>query len=190
MRSRRRSSPPGCAPRDRSWLNERTDAGWETHLTRRDVRRLALVVPSDGVAYVCENPRVLEAAIDAGLRPAVVCTMGSPTVVVTTLVEQLRALGAQLHYHGDFDWPGIAIANVLIGSHQCRPWRLAAADYTAALARLAPVVTELPRLGATPTPAVWDAALTEEMSRAGRAIHEELVLTDLLTDLQGCATSR
>jgi hypothetical protein len=66
---------------------------------------------------------VLEAAIDTGFRHAVVCTLGRPAVVVTALLEQLSAAGAELRYHGDFDWPGVTIANLLIGSYRWRPAR-------------------------------------------------------------------
>ena len=166
-----------------SWLDDRTRAGWESHLTARDLRRLALGCPEEGVVHVCENPRVLEAALDAGCRSAVVCTLGQPTVVVTSLLEHLRAAGAELRYHGDFDWPGITIANLLVGTHQCFPWRFGVTDYLDALARLAPVVAELPMLGADPVAACWDAQLSSAMAAAGRAVHEELLLDELLADL-------
>jgi len=168
------------------WLDERTTAGWESHLTARDLRRLELSPPASGVVYVCENPRVLEAAVDAASRSAVVCTMGQPAVVVTALLDGLAATGAELRYHGDFDWAGIAIANGLVEGHHCRPWRYCATDYLDALASLAPVVCELPPLGPCSTAACWDDDLTSEMVRAGRAVHEELVLEDLLHDL--CST--
>ncbi len=132
---------------------------------------------------MCENPRVLEAALDAGCRRAVVCTLGQPTVVVTLLLEQLRSAGAELRYHGDFDWPGITIANLLVGTHQCFPWRFGATDYLDALARLAPVLSELPVLGADPVAACWDEQLTSVMAAAGRAVHEEFLLDELLADL-------
>ncbi|MGH9139402.1 MAG: DUF2399 domain-containing protein, partial [Acidimicrobiales bacterium] len=170
-----------------SWLDDRSDSGWESHLTLRDVRRLDLDVPAAGVVYVCENPRVLEAAVDAGSRRAIVCTMGQPAVVVTVVLDRLGTAGAELRYHGDFDWPGITIANLLVGTHDCRPWRFGARDYVEALARFAPTVAELPPLGSALTRACWDAELTEEMARARRAVHEELVLDDLLADL---ATNR
>ena len=173
----------GLCSTGRSWLDDRTDAGWESHLTARDLRRLDLGCPVDGVVHVCENPRVLEAALDAGCRRAVVCTLGQPTVVVTSVLEQLRAAGAELRYHGDFDWGGITIANLLVGTHQCRPWRFAAGDYLDALARLAPVVAELPVLGPDQVASCWDDHLTPAMATAGRAVHEELLLDDLLADL-------
>ncbi|MGH9231101.1 MAG: TIGR02679 family protein [Acidimicrobiales bacterium] len=165
------------------WIDQRTEAGWESHLTARDLRRLDVRPPPDGVVFVCENPRVLEAAVDAGSRRTVVCTLGQPAVVVTALLEQLAAAGAELRYHGDFDWPGITIANLLIGSYRCRPWRFATADYLDALARLAPIVAELPMLGVNRVEACWDTQLTVEMDVAGRAVQEELLLDDLLADL-------
>jgi len=89
-------------------------------------------------------------ALDAGCRAAAVCTQGQPSVVGTTLIARLRSAGVELHYHGDFDWPGITIANQLIAIHGCVPWRMSADDYLDGLARLAPVAGELPILGDTP----------------------------------------
>ena len=166
-----------------TWLDDRTTAGWETHLSGRDLRRLELRAPDDRDVLVCENPRVLEAALDAGARRAALCTQGQPALVVVSLVRMIVAAGAVLRYHGDFDWPGIAIANAMIGTHGCRPWRMAGADYEAALARLAPLAGELPLLDGPRVEAAWDPDLASAMSRARRAVHEELLLDDLLADL-------
>jgi uncharacterized protein (TIGR02679 family) len=166
-----------------SWLDGRTQAGWESHLTIRDLRRIAVRAPDDGVVHVCENPRVLEAAVDAGSRRALVCSQGQPAVVVTTLLRLLAECGSELRYHGDFDWPGITIANVLVGGYQCRPWRFGSADYLDALAGLAAVVAELPLLHGGPVGPCWDEPLGTEMASAGRAVHEELLLNDLIADL-------
>jgi uncharacterized protein (TIGR02679 family) len=170
---------------NRTWLDARTDAGWESHLTARDLRRIEVRPPVDGVVHVCENPRVLEAAVDAGAGAAMVCTMGQPAGVITALLRSLVGDGAELRYHGDFDWPGIAIANAVFAIGSCQPWRFAADDYLDALARLAPMAGDLPLLGDAPVTASWDVALTEELKRARRAIHEELALDELLADLAG-----
>jgi uncharacterized protein (TIGR02679 family) len=130
---------------------------------------------------------VLEAAVDAGAGAAMVCTMGQPAGVVTALLRSLVGDGAELRYHGDFDWPGIAIANAVFAIGSCQPWRYAADDYLAALTRLVPMVGDLPLLGDAPVTASWDVALTDEMKRARRAIHEELVLDELLSDLASTA---
>jgi hypothetical protein len=47
------------------------------------------------------------------------------------------------------------------------------------------MVDDLPQFGDAPVTASWDIALTDEMKRARRAIHEELVLDELLSDLAG-----
>jgi uncharacterized protein (TIGR02679 family) len=166
-----------------SWLELRTAAGWESHLTIRDLRRLDVRALGGDVVHVCENPRVLEAAVDAGSRRALICTQGQPALVVTALLRRLLDTGHELRYHGDFDWPGITIANLLVERYECRPWRFGSADYLDALSTLAPAVAELPALEGSPVAACWDDRLTAVMARAGRALHEELVLDQLLADL-------
>jgi uncharacterized protein (TIGR02679 family) len=173
----------GLRTKGRSWLDGRSEAGWESHLTIRDLRRIDVRAPDDGVVHVCENPRVLEAALDAGTRRALVCSQGQPAVVVTALLRLLADFGCELRYHGDFDWPGISIANLLVGSYGCRSWRFGSVDYLDALAGLAPVVAELPTLNGAPVASCWDVELTTEMASAGRAVHEELLLNDLIADL-------
>ncbi len=166
-----------------TWLDARTDSGWETHLSARDLLRADVCGPDTGVVFVCENPRVVELAVDRAARAAVVCTLGQPAVVVLALLDTLRDAGAELRYHGDFDWPGIAIAERMITAHGCRPWRMAAADYLDALARLAPLAGELPALAGAPVTASWDTDLTLAMSHANRTVHEELLLDTLFADL-------
>jgi uncharacterized protein (TIGR02679 family) len=147
------------------------DAGDPVHLTAWDLRRSTLCVPD--VVLVCENPRVLEALAEQhGGRVAVVCTSGRPALVV---VDVLRALaGAQLRYHGDFDWPGVAIANRLVAESGVTPWRMGAADYLGALRG-----PRLP-LSGTPVEPVWDAELGAAMRHHGVAVHEEAVLEGLV----------
>ena len=75
---------------------------------------------------------------------------------------------------------------MLVGTHGCRPWRFGARDYATALARLAPMVGELPRSGSAPTRAVLGRRADRgDGAGAGRAVHEELVLDDLLADMTG-----
>ena len=173
-----------------TWLDVRSQAGWESHLTARDLRRIELRPPGDRDVFVCENPRVLEAAVDQAPSCVMVCTQGQPAVVVLALVRALADQGATLRYHGDFDWPGITIANAMIGSHGCLPWRMSADEYETALARLAPMVGELPTLEGATVEAVWDQRLTASMARARRTIHEELVIDDLLADVVSVAGAR
>lgn len=161
----------------------RSDAKCESHLTLRDLRRLDRLVPADTPVWVCENPRILEAAMDAGSGVIMLCTAGNPVVAVTTMLDRLAADGARILYHGDFDWPGISIANRVIGGYGGQPWRMGAGDYEAALVAAGARMVELPPLIGAAVEAVWDGELGPAMARSGRAVHEELILEDLVADL-------
>lgn len=175
--------PPESGAQARSLLAARSVAGWETHLTLRDLRRLDRLVASGAEVYVCENPRVLEAAMDAGSRATMVCVSGNPTLVATRLLERLAADGAFLRYRGDFDWPGISIANRVIERFGAMPWRMGTADYEAALLAAGNGLVDLPELVGHAVPAVWDADLGPAMKRARRVVHEERLLDLLISDV-------
>ena len=132
--------------------------------------------------YVCENPNLLAIAADhLGTRCApLVCTEGMPAAAQRTLLAQLAQAGAVLRYHGDFDWPGLAIANHVLREHGANPWRFCAADYQAALA-IAPHPGHL--LTGAEVEASWDATLCAAMRKAQQAIDEEMVAELLLRDL-------
>ena len=133
--------------------------------------------------YVCENPNLLAIAADnLGPRCApMVCTDGMPAAAQRSLLDQLATAGALLRYHGDFDWPGLGIANQVMDKHGAAPWRFGADDYRAALA-LAPMPGRA--LHGAETEASWDAALADAMRAGQRAIDEEMVSTSLLGDLE------
>ncbi len=161
----------------------RSDAGCETHLTLRDLRRLDRLLSAGTAVWVCENPRILEAAMDAGTPEVMVCTAGNPVVAVTMLLDRLAADGARLCYRGDFDWAGLAIANRIIGTYGATPWRMRTVDYQAALVAAGARMVELPALAGAAVEAVWDADLAPAMDRSGWAVHEELILEDSVADL-------
>jgi uncharacterized protein (TIGR02679 family) len=162
-------------------LHARTSA--ETHLTLRDLRHAEWRLPPGTEVFVCENPRIIEAAADAGAAYPLVCTSGNPTTTVLTLLDVLAGAGARIAYRGDFDWPGIAMANRLITRYGARPWRMGATDYeehtTAARGRGTP----LQPLAGTPVEAIWDPELTPAMQALGVAVQEESALELILTDL-------
>jgi uncharacterized protein (TIGR02679 family) len=168
-------------------LSVAADAGDPVHVTGWDLARDPLTVRSETSVLVCENPRVLEAVArrswtGPGERPAVVCTSGVPGLVTTEVLQRLAACGARLAYHGDFDWPGIAMADRLVAQVGCRPWRMGTADY------LRGVRADGPPLVGTPVAATWDARLRAEMLRHGRAVHEEAQLDELLEALPELAS--
>jgi len=155
------------------------DSGDPIHLTAWDLRRLSrLDGLSDVTVLVCENPRVLEAVAEQARSPwPVVCTSGEPNTVVTAILGMLVEGGARLRYHGDFDWPGVAIANRVVARFAAVPWRMNAADYEEG------VRPEAPRLTGNPVEPSWDPELGAAMRAHGRCLHEETVLVELLTAL-------
>ncbi|MGH3373429.1 MAG: TIGR02679 family protein [Actinoallomurus sp.] len=165
-------------------LRERTLAGLETHLTLRDLHRMTWRLPTALEVFVCENPRVVEAAADHGCRRPLVCVSGNPTTTALTLLDALHAAGASLAYRGDFDWPGIAIANRMNRRYATRPWRMNVADYEEHVAAARDRGTPLRPLSGSPTDAAWDPELTPAMTALGAAVHEESALELLLTDLR------
>ncbi|MET8980490.1 TIGR02679 family protein [Streptomyces sp. NPDC004539] len=164
-------------------LRERADHHLETHLTLRELRTLPLELAPGTHVHVCENPRVLEAAADSARTTPLVCTSGSAATVVLTLLDTLAASGCTFAYHGDFDWPGITLANRVIGRYDARPWRMRAQDYEYLATRtrlrgIPPLPLTGPRVEAD-----WDPELGSLMEALGVALHEEAALELLLEDL-------
>lgn len=163
---------PVCAPGEPAYLS---------------LRRLLRTPPRWAVAdlaiFVCENPNLVAIAADQlGVRCApLVCTDGMPAAAQRTLLSQLAHAGARLRYHGDFDWPGIQIANHVMRAWGARPWRFTALDYEAAAAGASHTRRDLAN---TCVAASWDAALVPAMQRHGLAIAEEAVAASLLGELR------
>lgn len=155
------------------------------HLTWWRLRR-GWWPPAGLDVLVCENPRVLEAVAErvaegvsapggaggpALAGRAVVCTQGRPALVVVEVLSRLRGAGARLRYHGDFDWPGVAMANDLVRRLGAQPWAMSAQDYLDTPASL--------DLGGRVVEPVWDPELGAAMRHRGAAVHEEAVLPGL-----------
>ncbi len=157
------------------------DDGQPAVLTLRQVVRDEIRVRTPWV-FVCENPVVVSTAAD-GLGQdcaPLVCTNGQPSAAVMHLLRRLVADGARLVYHGDFDWGGIRIGNVVFDRLPASSWRFDAADYQAT-ARAVP--QRVHALSGPPVTASWDPALAQAMTTIGRALEEEHVLDQLLSDL-------
>jgi uncharacterized protein (TIGR02679 family) len=133
------------------------------------------------VIRICENPVLLSVAaqrLGSGCAP-LICTGGQPGVAVMHLLRALHAAGARLSYHGDFDWGGLRIANVLFRRLPVTPWRFDAAAYRADTASRSGRPLSPPAATAS-----WDAELALAMTQIGTAVEEEHVLDDLLGDLE------
>jgi uncharacterized protein (TIGR02679 family) len=176
-------APPG----DDAWsatMRQRAALGLVTHLTLHELRHpgvaLCRLAEAGQRVYACENPQILQAAARHQVQTPVVCTSGNPSSAGWELLRRLVADDADLRYHGDFDWPGIAIATRVFAAG-VRPWRMSAHDYRTAATRQS-AATRLSLQGAvTATP--WDPQLSLTMQEHDTAIHEESQLPFLTADL-------
>ncbi len=134
--------------------------------------------------FVCENPNIVRHRRRqpwCRLRPAGLHRRHArrrPARIARPARRRRRAV----HYHGDFDWPGIGIGNLVIRRWSAAPWRFGAADYLLAVDRCA--TARRPNLGAVTIEASWDRELGRAMRERGLAIAEEAVVQALLGDLR------
>jgi len=166
------------------WLRGAAGHGTPFQVTLHQLVTLPVAVRCP-VVYVCENPAVLRRAAGE-LGPAsapLLCTEGLPSSAFHRLAQAVTAGGGELRYHGDFDWPGIAIADAVMRRHGAVPWRMSAADYRAGLRDHARPLEGRSRS------APWAPGLAAAMTEAGAAVNEEAVADGLLADL-GARTSR
>ena len=158
-------------------------AGEPAYLSLRSLLRSPPAWDVEGrTVFVCENPNLLAIAADrwGGDCAPMVCTEGMPGAAQRTMLSQLTQAQACLRYHGDFDWPGLRIANYVMRECGAAPWRFAASDYVAAVR----TATGLPqRLEGRTVQASWDDGLAAAMQEHGIAVAEEAVAAELVADL-------
>ena len=157
-------------------MRERADLGLITHLTVHELQRAQTLTRPGEVVHACENPQVLQQLAAAGVDRPVICTSGNPAAAGLLLLNRVI-----VRYHGDFDWPGIAIARRII-TRGATPWRLGHDDYLEATARL-PADHRLALTG-RPETTPWDARLQTVMTATDVAVHEEAIVDLLLADLR------
>ncbi len=136
---------------------------------------------SGRTVHICENPVIVALAADrhGPLCAPLVCTNGQPGAATMVLLRALVAADARLVHHGDFDWGGVRIGNVLHARLPLVPWHFD----TDAYIRAAKALTSRQSLAGTAVSASWDPCLTETMLEIGLRIEEELVFETLLHDL-------
>jgi uncharacterized protein (TIGR02679 family) len=148
----------------------------------------------EGTVFVCENPSILESAASAlmasergsdragSARACLICVSGQPSVAATDLIARVSSAGAEVRYHGDFDWAGLRIAGTLARSVDWRPWRFGARDYRDATRRASGAASPV-SLAGKPAESPWDPALAEAMSAVGVVAEEEGVVDLLVEDI-------
>jgi uncharacterized protein (TIGR02679 family) len=164
------------------WLTGAAQLGTPFYVTLHQLMTLPPAIPG-ALVSICENPAVLRrAAAELGVAAGpLLCTEGRPSAAFHQLVGAVISGGGELRYHGDFDWPGLAIAASVMDRHGARPWRMGAADYLAGMRD----DTEHVPLAGPPQLASWDPDLAEVMTATGHALFEETVADVLIRDLSG-----
>jgi uncharacterized protein (TIGR02679 family) len=160
------------------WLSGAADAGEPFRVTLHQLTVMP-VMPLAIDLHVCANAAVLRAAagqLGADSAP-LVCTEGEPSVACYRLLQAAVDTGTRVHWHSDFDWPGLRVTAAAIRRLGAAPWLMGADDYRAAL----PGSTE-PLIGPA-AESSWDPRLADLMQASGRAVTEEQQLTALLTEL-------
>lgn len=165
----------GTGPVDHM-LETARQAGEPLHLSLRQLLRAPPQWQPGQSVFVCENPDILAAAAGelGAACPPLVSIDGQLSAAPRTLLDQLHGADCRFHYHGDFDWPGLAIGNGIVKRYAAVPWRFSAADYAPAQGI---------GLQGEPVAALWDAELAPRMCATGLAVHEEAQLDLLLRDL-------
>jgi uncharacterized protein (TIGR02679 family) len=163
-------------------MRDHADLQLVTHLSLHELRGAAagtVLAAAGQQVHACANPQVLQAAARAGCRGPLACFSGNPASAGWLLLQGLLEAGADVRYHGDFDWQGMAIAGRVMAAGAA-PWRLSAADYDDAIATL----QAESRLALTGSPVAtpWDIALAARMREVGLALHEASLLPALLGD--------
>jgi uncharacterized protein (TIGR02679 family) len=160
------------------WLTEAAEAGEPFRITLHQLTVMP-IMPLAIDLRVCENPAVLRAAagqLGADSAP-LVCTEGEPSVACYRLLQAAVTTGTRIHWHSDFDWPGLRMTAAAIRRLGATPWLMGVDDYRAAL----PASSESLRGPRAASP--WDTRLADLMQATGRAVTEERQLTALLTEI-------
>jgi uncharacterized protein (TIGR02679 family) len=132
------------------------------------------------VVLVCENPAIVAAAADAHRARCapLVCVEGVPSTAAMELLHGLAACGAEIRARADFDWAGLRIAAQVLAATGGTPWRFGSQQYESAVARGAGAPLE-----GRPARSPWDPLLSQAIAARQRAVPEESLLAELLTDL-------
>lgn len=160
------------------WLRDAADFGIPFRLTLHQLTIDPTTLTARDI-YVCENPAVLRAAaaeLEDQTAP-LICTEGQPSGACHRLLA--RATGT-IHWRGDFDWTGLRTTAAAMERYRAKPWRMASADYLAALD--APLAETEPLKGSQ-APSPWEPALAGIMAERGRAVMEERIIPELIGDL-------
>ena len=119
--------------------------------------------------WLCiENPSIVEAAMLAGYAGPLVCTSGWPSLDTQRLLQVARTQGIELHYAGDYDPEGLAIANFMASRYGVSV-AMTTSLYLAADLGRAPAWGDVDEVPSTP----WDAKLADVIRDKRRIVYQE-----------------
>ncbi|MDV8056895.1 DUF2399 domain-containing protein [Rhodococcus sp. IEGM 1343] len=161
------------------WLNEAADEGIPFPVTVNMLMRGTLTNTSSTV-FVCENAAVLSTAarILGSNCASLICTDGQPSAAVHRLLAS-RAPGTTIRWRADFDWAGVHMVKRALSRYDAVPWRMDVDSYRHALD-----ARNSEPLKGHPTDSPWDPELAGALRDSGRAVMEDRLVPDLLTDLR------
>ncbi len=161
------------------WLNDAADVGIPFPVTV-DMLSRGPLTNSSSTVFVCENVAVLAAAARTlGSNCAsLLCTDGQPSAAVHRLLAS-RAPGTTIRWRADFDWAGVQMVTRAISRYDAVPWRMDVDSYRRALD-----ARNSEPLKGHRTDSPWDPELAAALRDSGRAVTEDRLIPDLLTDLR------
>ncbi|MFD0782344.1 TIGR02679 family protein [Micromonospora azadirachtae] len=147
------------------------------------------LLPTRTRIWVCENVAVtVEAANSLGADcPPLICIEGWPSQAANLLLQHLASRGADIVYHGDFDWEGLAITDVMMRLG-AKPWRMDQDSYLAAVSRIERLPELPPPDGILPD-YPWAPGLVPSMIDKLRRVEEEHLIGYLLADLTAASST-
>ena len=156
------------------------------NLPLREIVRTAVFAPVAGSdIYIVENSGVFSSLLDA-LTAAqrcvpLLCLHGQPKLASWALLDRLAASGARLHYSGDYDPEGLAIAEKILRRYpDAHPWHYEAAAY-APRPSVRLTDTRLKQLADVTSPALQPAAAAIRQQKY--AYYQESFADQLAKDL-------
>ena len=153
---------------------------------REIVRADAFVPAAEGCdVYIVENSGVFSSLLDALMTARccvpLLCLHGQPKLASWALLDRLAASGARLHYSGDYDPEGLAIAEKILRRYpDAHPWHYEAAAY-APRPSVRLTDTRLKQLADITSPALQPAAAAIRQQKY--AYYQESFADQLAKDL-------
>lgn len=161
------------------------ETGSAVNMPLRELLKIDGVKAASGRdVYIVENSGIFSSVLDLAPNAPIVCTHGQFKLAGLRLVDRLVESGCILHYAGDFDPEGLAMAVRLMERHpeSIRLWRMDTASYRESISSVE-LGERLGKLNNMSHPLV--AELIEEMKQTGKAGYQEALLEKMAEDLAG-----